>query len=402
MKFRYTARTKQGELQTGFAEAVNREAAFNILAGHDLYILSIEPAETERWYQRFLGIFQRVKQSDLMIFTRQFATLLDAKISLGDSLKNLYKQTRSPLLKETIFELSSDIDSGLSLSQGMQKHPNIFSEFYTSMVRSAEITGRLEEVIGFMADYLEKETGLLSRVRNAMIYPVVVLALFGVVAAVMVAFVFPQLKPIFEESNVEVPIITKILLGAGDFVANWWLAVLIMLGFFIFIFIDYFSTQEGKIVFDELRVRTPVIGSLYKKLYVARFAESCAVLIRGGIPISQALEISGHTIGSIVYRDALHQVAEAVRGGQLMSQALAEYEYYFPPLVSQMVAVGESTGKLEALLSRISAFYTREVDDAVSSLVELIQPALMVVIGLMVGLLFVAILLPIYNLTKAF
>jgi type IV pilus assembly protein PilC len=402
MKFRYTARTKQGELQTGFIEAVNREAAFNILASHELYILSIEAAETERWYNRFLSIFKRVKQSDLMIFTRQFATLLDAKISLGDSLKNLYKQTRNPLLKEAIFELSSDIDSGLSLSQAMQKHPNIFSEFYSSMVRSAEITGRLEEVIGFMADYLEKESGLLSKVRNAMIYPVVVLALFGVVAAVMVVFVFPQLEPIFAESNVEVPIITKILLGAGDFIANWWLAVLVLLGFFTFIFIDYFSTEEGRVVFDEFRVRTPVIGTLYKKLYVARFAESCAVLIRGGIPISQALEISGHTIGSIVYRDALHQVAEAVRGGQLMSQALAEYEYYFPPLVSQMVAVGESTGKLEALLSRISGFYTREVDDAVSSLVELIQPALMVVIGLMVGLLFVAILLPIYNLTKAF
>jgi len=402
MKFRYSARTKQGELQTGFVEAVNREAAFNILASHELYILSIDTAETERWYNRFLGIFQRVKQADLMIFTRQFATLLDAKISLGDSLKNLYKQTRNPLLKEAIFELSSDIDSGLSLSQAMQKHPNIFSEFYTSMVRSAEITGRMEEVIGFMADYLEKEAGILSKVRNAMIYPVVVLALFGVVAAVMVVFVFPQLEPIFAESNVEVPIITKILLGAGDFVSNWWLAVLVLMGFFGFIFIDYFSTEEGKIVFDELQVRTPVIGNLYKKLYVARFAESCAVLIRGGIPISQALEIAGHTIGSIVYRDALHQVAEAVRGGQLMSQALAEYEYYFPPLVSQMVAVGESTGKLEALLSRISSFYTREVDDAVSSLVELIQPALMVVIGIMVGLLFVAILLPIYNLTKAF
>ncbi len=402
MKFRYTARTKQGELQTGFAEAVNREAAFNVLAGHELYILSIDPAETDRWYNRFLGIFQRVKQADLMIFTRQFATLLDAKISLGDSLKNLYKQTRSPLLKEAIFELSSDIDAGLSLSQAMQKHTNIFSEFYTSMVRSAEITGRLEEVIGFMADYLEKEAGLLSKVRNAMIYPVVVLILFGIVAAVMVVFVFPQLEPIFAESNVEVPLITKILLGAGDFVANWWLAVLILIGFFTFVFIDYFSTEEGKIVFDELQVRTPVVGTLYKKLFVARFAESCGVLIRGGIPVSQALEISVHTIGSIVYRDALHQVAEAVRGGQLMSQALAEYEYYFPPLVSQMVAVGESTGKLESLLSRISSFYTREVDDAVSSLVELIQPALMVVIGLMVGLLFVAILLPIYNLTKAF
>jgi len=389
-------------LQTGFVEGANRDAAFNILSGHELFILSLEPVGEEKWYERFLILFKGVKTADLMVFTRQFATLMDAKISLGDSLRNLYKQTRNPTLKEVISELNSDIDSGLSLSQAMARHQNVFSEFYVSMVRSAEITGRLDEVIGFMADYLEKEAGILSRVRNALIYPVIVVALFGVVGGVMVGFVFPQLEPVFAESGVELPLITKILLGSGAFLKNWWLAILFILAVFAFVIADYLQTKEGKIVFDEFRVRVPVVGELYKKLYVARFAESAAVLIRGGIPIAQALEISGHTIGSIIYRDALHEVAESVRGGQLMSQALAEHENYFPPLVSQMVAVGESTGKLENLLSRISSFYTREVDDLVSRLVELIQPALMVVIGILVALLFVAILLPIFNLSKAF
>ena len=402
MKFRYNARTKQGELQTGFAEGANRDAVFNILSGHELFVLSLEPIAEEQWYERFLTLFKRVKAADVMVFSRQFATLMDAKISLTDSLRNLYKQTRNPVLKEVISELNSDIDSGLSLSQSMARHQNVFSEFYVSMIRSAEITGRLDEVIGFMADYLEKEAGILSRVRNALIYPIIVVVLFGVVAGVMIGFVFPQLEPIFLESGVELPLITKILLGSGAFMKNWWLAILFILAVFAFVIADYLQTKEGKIVFDELRVRIPVMGELYKKLYVARFAESAAVLIRGGIPIAQALEISGHTIGSIIYRDALHEVAESVREGQLMSQALAEHEDYFPPLVSQMVAVGESTGKLENLLSRISTFYTREVDDLVSRLVELIQPALMVFIGIMVALLFVAILLPIFNLSKAF
>lgn len=402
MKFRYNARTKQGDLQTGFAEGANRDAVFNILSGHELFVLNLEPVEDAKWYERFLVLFKRVKAADLMVFTRQFATLMDAKISLGDSLRNLYKQTRNPILKEVISELNSDIDSGLSLSQALGRHQNVFSEFYVSMIRSAEITGRLDEVIGFMADYLEKEAGILSRVRNALIYPAIVVILFGVVGGVMIGFVFPQLAPVFTESGVELPLITKILLGSGDFLRNWWLAILFILAVFAFVVIDYLQTNEGKIVFDELRVRLPVVGELYKKLYVARFAESAAVLIRGGIPIAQALEISGHTIGSIIYRDALHEVAESVRSGQLMSQALAEHENYFPPLVSQMVAVGESTGKLENLLSRISSFYTREVDDLVSRLVELIQPALMVFIGILVALLFVAILLPIFNLSKAF
>lgn len=402
MKFRYNARTKQGDLQTGFIDAVNREAAFNILVGHELFILNLEVAEAPKWYDRFLDIINRVKATDLMIFTRQFATLLDAQIPLGDSLKNIQKQTKNTILKEAVSEISADIDSGLSLSQAMERHSNIFSSFYASMIRSAEVTGRLEEVMSFMADYLEKEVNLMSRVRNALIYPAVVIGLFCVVAGIMVGFVFPQLQPIFAETEMQLPLVTQILLGTGNFVANWWPILLVILVVFIFVILDYFKTAEGKIVFDEFRVRVPVIGDLFKKLYVARFAESTSVLIRGGIPIAQALEISGHTIGSVIYRDILHEVAEAVRGGQLMSQALAEHEEYFPVIVSQMVSVGETTGKLEALLSRVSSFFTKEVENTVSNLVELIQPALMIVIGVLIGVLFAAILLPIYNMARMF
>ncbi len=402
MKFQYTARTKEGELQTGFIEAVNREAAINILVGHELFILSVQEAEKPHWYDPFMRLLNRVKTTDLMVFTRQFATLLDAKISLGDALKNLRRQTNNAILKEVISDLSSDIDSGLLLSQAMERHPQVFSNFYVSMVRSAEVTGRLEEVMGFMADYLEKESGLMSRVRGAMIYPVVLLVLFAVVVGIMVGVVFPQLEPVFTESNAQIPLVTQILLGLGQFIANWWLAILIVLAIVGVVVYDYFDTPEGKIVLDEFRVRMPIIGDMYRKLYVSRFAESSAVLIRGGIPIAQALEISGHTIGSLIYRDALHEVAEAVRGGQLMSQALAAHEDFFPPLVHQMVAVGESTGKLEQLLTRVSGFYSREVDNTVSNLVELIQPILMVIMGVMVGLLFAAVLLPIYNLAQTF
>lgn len=402
MKFKYSARTKQGELQTGFVEAASKELAFGILTSHELYVLSLELLETSKWHERILNFFNRVRPTDLMIFTRQFATLLDAQISLNDSLRNLYKQTKNVLFKETVSELASDVDSGLLLSQAMERHSHVFSNFYVSMVRSAEITGRLEEVVSFLADFLEKEVSLLSRVRSALIYPGVVIALFGIVVGIMVGVVFPQLEPIFSESSVPVPPLTKVLLGAGNFVADWWLALLILLLVFAAVIVDYFRSSEGKAVFDDLQIRLPILGELYKKLYVARFAEAAGVLIRGGIPIAQALEISGHNTGSIIYRDALHEIAEGVRGGQLMSQALADQEKFFPPLVSQMVAVGEATGKLEALLSRVSAFYTREIDNIVVNLVELIQPSLMIFIGVLVGLLFAAVLLPIYNLAQVF
>lgn len=402
MKLKYTARTKQGELQAGFIEAVSREAAISILLSHELFVLTIESAETSNWFDSFLNLVNRVKTGDLMVFTRQFATLLDAKISLGDSLKNLYKQTRNTILKEIISEISTDIDSGLLLSQALERHSGVFSNFYISMIRSAEVTGRLEEAMGYLADYQEKEAALMSKVRSALIYPAIVLILFLVVAGIMVGFVFPQLAPIFEESSAKIPLITQVLLSTGKFVGNQWIAIVAIFLVSGFVLYDYLRTPEGKAVFAEVSIVLPIVGDLYKKIYVARFTEATAVLIRGGVPISQSLEISGHTIDSVIYRDALHEIADAVRGGQLMSQALAEREEYFPPLVSQMVAVGESTGKLESLLSRISIFYTREVDTVVSNLVDLIQPAMMVGIGILVALLFAAVLLPIYNLVNSF
>ncbi|HDH31762.1 MAG TPA: type II secretion system F family protein, partial [Candidatus Wolfebacteria bacterium] len=320
MKFKYQARTKEGELQTGFIDAVNREAALNILTGHELFILSIESAEKNYWYQRLLNFFKRVKVNDLMIFTRQFSTLLESKVPIGDSIRSLYRQTKNPTLKEIIFELSSDIDSGLSLSQALERHSHIFFGFYISMIRSAEITGRLEESMLFLADYLEKEAVWRARLKNALIYPAVIAVLFVIVCGIMFTFVFPQLGPIFQESNIALPFLTKLLLGTGNFIIAWWWVVLLMFGLLVFVLIDYFRSPEGKALSNELIIKIPVFGNLFKKIYVVRFAESTSVLIKGGVPIAQALEITSHTVGNIIYRDILHEISEGVRRGELLSQ----------------------------------------------------------------------------------
>lgn len=401
MKYNYQARTKTGELQVGSVEAASKEAALNILTGHDLYVLSIEVVKEAGWSDRFFQFFRRVKKKDLMIFSRQFSTLLSAKIPLSGSLKTLYNQTQNLDLKETINELVSDIDAGLSLSQSLERHPNVFSEFYINMVRSAEVTGRIESVMDFLADYLEKEVALISRVRNALIYPVVVIVLFVVVAGLMITLVLPQIAPIFKESGVKLPLFTLVLVSAGNFMLQWWWALVIIIFLFIFLLFDYFRTPEGKIVYDELSIKLPVLGNLSQKVIIARFAEATSILIKGGIPITQAIEIASHTIDNAVYKDVLHEAAEKVRAGALMSESL-EKSGAFPALVCQLIAVGEATGRLEDLLSRISAYYTREVDDLVANLVELIQPALIIVIGIFVGLLFASILLPIYNLAQLF
>ena len=402
MKFRYNARTKSGEMQVGYVEATSQEAALNILHSHDLYILSIEGQRRPVWYDQFLAFFNRVRRQDLMIFTRQFATMLEAAIPLGDTLKALYRQTRNNVLREAAFEISQDVDTGLSLSQALEKQHHIFSEFYINLVGSAEVTGKVDEAMGFLANYLEKEVALVSKVRNAMIYPIFVIVLFIITAGVLMGVVFPQIEPIFLEADVQLPLVTRIFLTIGNFIANWWIAIVIVMVIVIVLIIDYFRSQEGRTVWDQLVLATPVFGRVLQQAYVARFAEAANVLLKGGIPVAQAIEIGSHTIGSLIYRDVLHEVADKVRQGELLSRSLEEYEDYFPPLVSQMVAVGESTGKIDEMLSRISQFYTREVDSLVSNLVELIQPALMVLIGAMVGLLFASILLPIYNLVQVF
>ncbi len=402
MKYQYVARTKTGELQTGYVEGMSKEVVFNTLSGHNLFVLSLEAPSRPSVFSPILDFFKRVKSIDLVVFTRQFSTMLQAGIPLGDSLKNLYRQTSNSVLKEAIFEISADIDSGLSLSQALSKHGSIFSEFYINLVQSAEVTGRVEEVLGVLADYLEKEHIVRSKVRSAMIYPIFVIVMFFIVGGILVGVVFPQIGSIFEESGVALPFLTRALLITGNFLVDWWLALVVVVSIFIILLLDYGQSKEGREVYDQLSVQLPFVGKLFRKVYVARFAESASVLIRGGIPITQAIEISSHNVGNTIYRELLHEAAEGIRRGELLSRLFEKNETYFPPIVGQMIGVGESTGKLDEMLSRLAKFYEREVDDLVGNLVELIQPALMVVVGIMTGLLFASILLPIYNLVQAF
>jgi len=402
MRFKYKARTKDGELQVGFVEGADRNLAINTLQSHELFVLSVEAAEGEQWYDRVLGYFERVKAKDMQIFSRQFSTMLAAKVPLNNALKTIEAQTSNPTLKTAVADVSRDIDAGLALSQALAKHPGIFSPFYVNMVRSAEVTGRVEEATGYLADYIEKQSVLVSKVKGALIYPVIMIVLFFIVSGIIATIVLPQIGPIFQEAGVEVPFFTKLLIGAGEFLASWWWAVVATIGFIAFVIFDYFRTPEGRVVVDEIVLRLPGVSKLLKQMHVARFSESLSVLLKGSIPIAQAVEITAQTIGSAAYNDLLQNTAEDIRRGELLSKSLAQNQEFFPPFVSQMIAIGEKTGKLEELLGRISDFYTQEVDTMISSLIELVQPILMVVIGLLVGGLFASILIPIYNLVQTF
>jgi type IV pilus assembly protein PilC len=399
MKFKYQAKNKDGEMQVGFVEAGNRDTAVSILTSHGLFVLSVVAEAAPGVFDQVARFFARARRKDLVIFARQLATLLDARLPLGDALKILHEQTENVTLKEAVYQISQDIDAGLSFSQALDRQGNIFPSYYTEMVRAAEVTGNMNEVASFLADYTEKEGNLSSKISSALIYPAIVLLLFVVVAFILLTFVFPSLGGVFAQNGVALPWYTQVLLDVGTFLEAWWPAVLIAVVVLTGLGINYAQTDEGIALLDEAKVRAPIVKKVFIPVVLARFGNSAALLVHGGIPIAQALEILSHMLGNTLYRDVTHQLADDVRQGSLLSESIAKYPGYFPPLVSQMIAVGETTGKIEEMFGRVSTIYTRESDEMTNNLVDLIQPVMMIGMGLMVGLLFASVLIPIYNLT---
>jgi type IV pilus assembly protein PilC len=401
MKFKYQAKTKEGVTQVGFVEASDRDSASTILSSHDLFVLSVVATQAPTALDNIAGFFSRVGRKDLIVFTRQLATLLEARLPLNNALKILYEQTTNQTLKTAISQVTEDIDAGISFSQAMERQGKIFPDYYIEMIRAAEVTGNMNEVASFLADYTEKEGDLASKAASALVYPGIVIGLFIIVAFILITFVYPSLGGVFAENGVALPWYTQVLLNTGNFLHAWWVAVVIAVVVLGVVGINYFQTVEGEALLDEAKIRLPIVKKVYLPVIMARFGNSAALLVHGGIPIAQALEIIGHMVGNTLYRDIVHDIAEDVRQGSLLSQSIAKHPNYFPPLISQMVAVGETTGKIEEMFTRLSGIYTREADEITNNLVDLIQPILMIGIGAMVGLLFASILIPIYNLTDS-
>ncbi|MGC9599325.1 MAG: type II secretion system F family protein [Minisyncoccia bacterium] len=399
MRFKYQAKTKEGETQVGFVEAGNRDGAVSILTGHDLFILSVEPEGKIGLIDRASALLNRVRRKDMIVFTRQLATLLEARVPLNNALKTLRDQTANRILKDVVARISEDIDAGLSFSQAMERQGETFPDFYVEMVRAAEVTGNMNEVTGFLADYTEKEGALVSKVVSALIYPAIVVALFIVVAFILVTFVFPSIGTVFSQNNVQLPWYTQALLAVGNFMAQWWVVVVIAAIVLAVVLADYLGTAEGKALLDDLKIRLPIAKKIYLPVIMARFGNAAALLVRGGIPIAQSLEIISHMVGNTLYKDIIHDIAGDVREGKLLSESIASHPGFFPTVVSQMVAVGETTGKTEEMFARVASIYMRETDLVSNNLVELIQPVLIVGMGIMVGLLFASILIPIYSLS---
>jgi len=401
MKFVYRAKDKTGSLKTGIIEARSAGSAVRTLQSYGLIVLDVVPLKKSSFLDTLFGSRLRVTKKDLAIFLRQFATLLSSQVPLGEALKTLALQAPTPAVKDLVFELVSDIDAGLPLSKAIEKRADVFGEFYSQMIRSGEISGRLEETLNYLADYAEHENDLTNKAKAAATYPIFLLITFIIVASVITISLAPQMADIFEEFGTQPPLMTKILIVVGNFLSHYGLLLIVVGAGLVWLLTNYFRSREGQTVLSVYLLKLPILGKIYKKIYIARFCETGGTLIKGGIPTVVAFKVAGGATGNYVYYQIGEKIAESLKAGESLSNTLRKYYEYFPPLVSQMVAIGEDTGRLDEILKKVAQYYQKEVDKSFASLLDLIQPVLVVIIGLFVGLLVAAVLLPIYQLVQS-
>lgn len=398
MKFNYTARTAAGEIQAGDIEAKNKDQAIEILQKHGLIIFSLKEKEVPLFFLREIKFFPTVAPKDLVIFSRQLAVLFSCRIPLMESVRVTAKQTINLYFQDILSKVANDIEAGVVLSKALEKYPKIFSSFFINMVKSGEISGTLENVLNYLADYLEKEYYLSSRVKGAMVYPAFVLACFIIVAILMLVMVIPNLTSILKETGQALPWTTRLIIGASDGIRNFgWLIGSI----FIFLIggaVHYVRNYpDGRKIWDATKLKTPVMGLVFQKFYLSHLSDTLGTLIASGVPILQALQISAEVMDNVVLKEIILEARKEVRIGNTMSSVFGRYNE-IPPMVTNMLAVGEQTGTIDMVLKKLSNFYSKEVDNTVSTLTQLIEPVLIVVLGIGVAILVASVLMPIYNM----
>jgi type IV pilus assembly protein PilC len=397
MLYKYTVSTPEGEKQSGTIEAATTEIAIRSLQNKNFIIISLKPAE-KKFFFKGVKIFGGVKARDIVIFSRQLATLFEAKIAALTSFKLLASETENQTLRDAIGEVLNDIQGGISLSQAMAKHPHIFSRFYVSMVRSGEESGKLDESFNYMADYLERSYELSSKAKNALIYPAFIISTLMIVLVLMITFVVPHLTAILTESGQQIPIYTKILIGLSNFFRQFGVFLLIALVFAIIFLWRYLRTENGKMLISRFQISIPFLGNLYKKFYISRITDNLELSLSSGISVVRALESAADIAGGSIYSKILLDSTNDVRGGGSLSASLIRYKE-IPPIVSQMIKIGEETGKLNFILKTLSRFYKREVDNTIETMVNMIEPAMILVLGVFAALFILSIIVPIYNIT---
>jgi type IV pilus assembly protein PilC len=400
MLFKYKAIDKKGEEKSGIIDALSKNVAVESLQNRGLIVSSVELSEKKTILQD-LPFFNRVPVKNIVILSRQMSTLFEAQVSALRVFRFLSTETTNPILKKGLAKIADDLQEGSTISEALSRHPAIFSGFYVSMVKVGEESGKLDQVLVHLADYLDRTYVVTSKAKHALVYPALVIVAFIGVMTLMFVVIVPRISPILQETGTELPFSTRMVLGTSEFLINYGIFViigLIIAGFFLF---KYFQTDEGKITLSNVKLSIPYVGNLYRKLYLSRISDNLNTMLSAGIPILQALENTSPVIGNEIYEAIIEEAIQDIKAGKSLSSVFVKHED-IPSIMTQMIRIGEESGELGTMLKTLSRFYEREVIQAVDTLVDLIQPAIILVLGLAVGFLLASVLLPIYNIAASF
>ncbi len=385
--------TIKGKVQSGEIEADDEQGAISKLKQKNIKVTSVK----KKFQSDFLSNKKPITERDIVIFTRQFSTMVDAGLPLVQCLEILGKQSDNPSFGEVIMKIKTDIESGSNLSDAMRKHPKVFNALYANLVEAGEAGGILDTILSRLANYIEKALALKKKVKSAMVYPGAIVTVAFVVVAFLMYFVIPTFATMFSSGGAELPGPTALVMNISNFFRNQWYFILFGPVLFYILFKKVYATERGNIEIDRIFLKLPVVGILIRKVSTAKFARTLGTLISSGVPLIEGMDICARTSGNKIVEMAILNTIEAIKEGETIAAPLAR-ENVFPAMVIQMIDVGESAGALDAMLSKIADFYDEEVDTAVDNLTALLEPALMVFLGIIVGFIVVAMYLPIFKM----
>ena len=396
--FEYTARNLKGDLVKDQVDLPSKDDVVAHLRKNRLVVVQIREAPKSI---SLGGMFkQGVKTRDVVIFTRQFATMINSGLPLVQALDILAQQTENKTLAEVTRAVVYDVESGQTLADALRKHPKAFTDLYVNMVAAGEAGGILDTILQRLAEFLEKNDAIVRKVKGAMVYPVVIMSVAVIAVAVLLIFVIPTFQNMFASVNLDLPLPTRIVIGMSNILKGYWWLIGALIGFGVFGINRYYKTAAGRLQIDALLLKMPVLGDLLRKSAVSRFTRTLGTLISSGVSILDGLEITARTAGNMVIHNAVMESRASIAGGETISAPLSKSKV-FPPMVISMIAVGEQTGGLDEMLSKIADFYDEEVDAAVSTLLSLMEPIMIVVLGVIVGGMVVAMYLPIFDMVNA-
>lgn len=398
--YKYRALKDGTRRVSGLVEAPSESMAADTVREKGLVVISLSQKK-RREVKSIDILISRVKMKELVVFTRQFSVLISASVALVQALRLLVEQTENPKLKMIILEIADDVDNGSRLSDALIKQKDVFSGFYISIVRSGETSGKLDEVLNYLADELEKDYDMTSKIKGAMIYPAFVVVGMSVIGVLMMVYVVPQLTEVITSTGGELPFATKVLIAISKFFQNFWWAIIAFVIGMIVLFKFLMKTDEGKTVFDNILIRLPIFGNLFSRIFLVRFTRSMSTLLVGGVTINKSLGIVAEVVGNEVYKKIILETRTKIEDGASISSVFVEHKE-IPKMVSHMVGVGEKTGRLDTVLERITDFYSREIENITANLMTLMEPIIMVVMGVGVGLMVAAIIMPMYSMANSF